>query len=332
MVQGGKMKALITGGAGFLGQRLAKKLLATGTLKNASGQDEKIERLVLLDVVPAPVSDDPRVDILTGDVLDAELLKRAIDSATGCIFHLAAVVSSQAEADFDLGMRVNLDAARLLFETCRGLGHCPRVVFTSSVAVYGGDLPEVVQDDTALNPKSSYGIQKAIGELLLSDYSRRGFIDGRCLRLPTISVRPGKPNKAASSFASGIIREPLNNEETVCPVTAGTRLWLLSPRQVVDSLIFGHDLGAEAFALSRVLNLPGVSVTVGEMVETLGRISGQAAVGKIRWESDPVVQRIVGSWPRSWDMTRAHALGFKGDKDFESIVQAYIADDLNGTS
>ena len=326
------MKVLITGGAGFLGQRLARKLLATGTLKNASGQDEKIERLVLLDVVPAPAIDDPRVDILTGDVLDAELLKRAIDSATASIFHLAAVVSSQAEADFDLGMRVNLDAARLLFETCRRLGHCPRVVFTSSVAVYGGDLPEVVQDDTALNPKSSYGIQKAIGELLLSDYSRRGFIDGRCLRLPTISVRPGKPNKAASSFASGIIREPLNNEETVCPVTADTRLWLLSPRQAVDSLVFGHELGAEAFALNRVLNLPGVSVTVGEMVETLGRISGRAAVGKIRWESDPVVQRIVGSWPRSWDMTRAHALGFKGDKDFESIVQAYIADDLNGTS
>ena len=326
------MKVLITGGAGFLGQRLARKLLATGTLKNASGQDEKIERLVLLDVVPAPAIDDPRVEILTGDVLDAELLKRAIDSATGCIFHLAAVVSSQAEADFDLGMRVNLDAARLLFETCRRLGHCPRVVFTSSVAVYGGDLPEVVQDDTALNPKSSYGIQKAIGELLLSDYSRRGFIDGRCLRLPTISVRPGKPNKAASSFASGIIREPLNNEETVCPVTADTRLWLLSPRQAVDSLVFGHELGAEAFALNRVLNLPGVSVTVGEMAETLGRNSGWAAVAKIRWESDPVVQRIVGSWPRSWDMTRAHALGFKGDKDFDSIVQAYIADDLNGTS
>ena len=324
------MKALITGGAGFLGQRLARKLLATGTLKNASGQDERIERLVLLDVVPAPVIDDPRVDILTGDVLDAEFLKRAIDSATGSIFHLAAVVSSQAEADFDLGMRVNLDAARLLFETCRRLGHCPRVVFTSSVAVYGGDLPEVVQDDTALNPKSSYGSQKAIGELLLSDYSRRGFIDGRCLRLPTISVRPGKPNKAASSFASGIIREPLNNEGTVCPVTADTRLWLLSPRQAVDSLVFGHELGAEAFALNRVLNLPGVSVTVGEMVEVLGRISGQAAVGKIRWEGDPVVQRIVGSWPRSWDMTRAHALGFKGDKDFDSIVQAYIADDLSG--
>jgi len=325
------MKVLITGGAGFLGQRLARKLLATGTLKNASGQDEKIERLVLLDVVPAPAIDDPRVDILTGDVLDAVLLKRAIDSATASIFHLAAVVSSQAEADFDLGMRVNLDAARLLFETCRRLGHCPRVVFTSSVAVYGGDLPEVVQDDTALNPKSSYGIQKAIGELLLSDYSRRGFIDGRCLRLPTISVRPGKPNKAASSFASGIIREPLNNEETVCPVTADTRLWLLSPRQAVDSLVFGHELGAEAFALNRVLNLPGVSVTVGEMAETLGRNSGWAAVAKIRWESDPVVQRIVGSWPRSWDMTRAHALGFKGDKDFDSIVQAYIADDLNGT-
>ncbi|MBL8414846.1 MAG: SDR family oxidoreductase [Propionivibrio sp.] len=325
------MKVLITGGAGFLGRRLAKKLLRLGKLRNATGVEENIVSLVLLDIVPVEGFSDPRVTVASGDLADQQVLNRVVDAETASIFHLAAVVSSQAEADFDLGMRVNLDAARLLFETCRHLGHCPRVVFTSSVAVYGGDLPEVVQDDTALNPKSSYGIQKAIGELLLSDYSRRGFIDGRCLRLPTISVRPGKPNKAASSFASGIIREPLNNEETVCPVTADTRLWLLSPRQAIDSLIFGHELGAEAFALNRVLNLPGVSVTVGEMIETLGRISGQAAVGKIRWESDPIVQRIIGSWPRRWDMTRAHALGFKGDRDFASIVQAYIADDLNGT-
>ncbi|MBL0166869.1 MAG: SDR family oxidoreductase [Propionivibrio sp.] len=324
------MKVLITGAAGFLGRRLANKLLRLGKLRNAAGVEEIMARLVLLDIVPVEGFSDPRVSVVSGDLADPQVLNRVVDAETASIFHLAAVVSSQAEADFDLGMRVNLDAARLLFETCRRLGHCPRVVFTSSVAVYGGDLPEVVQDDTALNPKSSYGIQKAIGELLLSDYSRRGFIDGRCLRLPTISVRPGKPNKAASSFASGIIREPLNNEETVCPVTADTRLWLLSPRQAVDSLVFGHELVAEAFALNRVLNLPGVSVTVGEMVETLGRISGQAAVSKIRWESDPVVQRIIGSWPGSWDMTRALALGFKGDRDFDSIVQAYIADDLNG--
>jgi nucleoside-diphosphate-sugar epimerase len=325
------MKVLITGGAGFLGRRLAKKLLQKGTLKNAEGREESIDRLVLFDVVPAEGFSDPRVSVVTGDITDPEALNRVVDAKTASIFHLAAVVSSQAEADFDLGMRINLDALRLLFETCRRVGHFPKVVFTSSVAVFGGNLPEVVQDDTALNPKSSYGIQKAIGELLLSDYSRRGFIDGRGVRLPTISVRPGKPNKAASSFASGIIREPLNKEETVCPVTADTRLWLLSPRQAIDCLIFAHDLGAEAFAQSHVLNLPGVSVTVGEMVETLGRVAGQGAVSRIRWESDAVVQRIVGSWPGRWDMTRARALGFKGDQDFESIVRAFIADDLGGS-
>ena len=322
------MKVLITGGAGFLGQRLARKLLAAGTLKNASGQDEKIDRLVLLDVVPAPVIDDPRVDILTGDLLDLQVLSRAIDAETGAIFHLAAVVSSQAEADFDLGMRVNLEAFLRLLETCRQLGHCPKLVFTSSVAVFGGDLPDVVQDDTALNPQSSYGAQKAIGEILLSDYSRKGYIDGRCLRLPTISVRPGKPNKAASSFASSIIREPLNGEAAICPVTADTRLWLLSPRKVIECLISGHDLDANILGNKRIVNLPGVSVSVGEMIDALGRVAGPDAVEKISWQADAVVQRIVGGWPKCWDSHRAQTMGFTGDTDFESIVRAYIADDL----
>jgi len=322
------MKILITGGAGFLGKRLAKKLLQRGTLKNAKGVEETIDRLVLFDVVPADGFTDPRVSVMTGDVSDPVVLNRVVDAETASIFHLAAVVSSQAEADFDLGMRINIDALRLLLETCRRLGHCPKVLFTSSVAVYGGTLPEVVQDDTALNPKSSYGIQKAMGELLLTDFSRKGFIDGRGLRLPTISVRPGKPNQAASSFASGIIREPLNKEAAVCPVTPDTRLWLLSPRQAIENLIWAHDLGAEAFAQTRVLNLPGVSVSVGEMVEALGKVAGQETVDRIRWEADTVVQRIVGSWPGRWDMKRAQALGFKGDLDFESIVRAYIADDL----
>jgi len=322
------MKILITGGAGFLGKRLAKKLLQRGTLKNAKGVEETIDRLVLFDVVPADDFTDPRVTVMTGDVSDPAVLNRVVDAETASIFHLAAVVSSQAEADFDLGMRINIDALRLLLETCRRLGHCPKVLFTSSVAVYGGTLPEVVLDDTALNPKSSYGIQKAMGELLLTDFSRKGFIDGRGLRLPTISVRPGKPNQAASSFASGIIREPLNKEAAVCPVTPDTRLWLLSPRQAIENLIWAHDLGAEAFAQTRVLNLPGVSVSVGEMVEALGKVAGQETVDRIRWESDAVVQRIVGSWPGRWDMKRAQALGFKGDLDFESIVRAYIADDL----
>jgi nucleoside-diphosphate-sugar epimerase len=322
------MKVLITGGAGFLGQRLAKKLLAAGTLKNASGQDEKIDRLVLLDVVRAPAIDDPRVDTLTGDLLDPELLNRAVDAETGSIFHLAAVVSSQAEADFELGMRVNLEAFQQLLERCRQLGHCPKLVFTSSVAVFGGDLPDVVQDETALNPQSSYGAQKAIGEILLSDYSRKGYIDGRCLRLPTISVRPGKPNKAASSFASSIIREPLNGEAAICPVTADTRLWLLSPRKVIESLIAGHDFDAQLLGNKRIVNLPGVSVSVGEMIEALGRVAGPNTVEKISWQADATVQRIVSSWPKCWDSHRAQSMGFSGDADFESIVRAYIADDL----
>ena len=322
------MKVLITGGAGFLGQRLAKKLLATGSLKNASGQDEKIDRLILLDVVTAPANKDPRVHTLTGDVLDPELLKRAIDTETTAIFHLAAVVSSQAEADFDLGMRVNLEAFLLLLGSCRRLGHCPKLVFTSSVAVFGGDLPDVVQDDTALNPQSSYGAQKAMGEILLSDFSRKGYVDGRCLRLPTISVRPGKPNKAASSFASSIIREPLNGEAAICPVTADTRLWLLSPRKVIECLIAAHDLDTASLGNKRIINLPGVSVSVGEMVEILGRIAGPAAAAKISWQADAVVQRIVGSWPKRWDSHRAQGMGFVGDSDFESIVRAYIDDDL----
>jgi nucleoside-diphosphate-sugar epimerase len=324
------MKVLITGGAGFLGQRLAKKLLQRGALKNARGVDEKITELVLLDVVAANGLNDPRVTVLTGDIADPEELERVIEADTASIFHLAAVVSSQAEADFDLGMRINVDGFRCLLETCRRRGHAPKVLFASSVAVYGGNLPAEVQDDTVLNPKSSYGIQKAIGELLLTDFSRKGFIDGRGLRLPTISVRPGKPNKAASSFASGIIREPLHNEDTVCPVTPDTRLWLLSPRQAVENFIWAHDLGSDAFAEKRMLNLPGVNVSVQEMIDALAVVAGQQALAKIRWEADASIQRIVGSWPACWNMERALALGFKGDANFESMVRAFVADDMAG--
>jgi NAD(P)-dependent dehydrogenase (short-subunit alcohol dehydrogenase family) len=224
------VKVLITGGAGFLGRRLAGKLLERGTLKGTDGRDHAIDEIVLLDIAPAEGFSDARVRTIVGDISDAALLRRAVDRDTASVFHLAAIVSGQAEADFDLGMRINVDASRSLLEACRACGHTPRVVFTSSVAVYGGDLPATVPDSTALNPQSSYGMQKAIGELLVNDYSRKGFIDGRVMRLPTISVRPGKPNKAASSFASGIIREPLNRwrgvdvpvarDARVAPVTA----------------------------------------------------------------------------------------------------------------
>jgi len=312
------MTILITGGAGFLGQRLARRLLERGGA----------EEIVLVDQVPAPDFGDGRVRAVVADIADPLALKTLVTPDVALVFHLAAVVSGAAEADFDLGMRINLDASRLLLELCRRAGHRPRVVFTSSVAVYGGALPPVVTDDTPLNPRSSYGTQKAIGELLLADHTRKGFVDGRILRLPTISVRPGAPNKAASSFASGLIREPLNGLPTTCPVGLDLRLWLLSPRRAVDSLIAGAELPPEAFGERRALNLPGLSVSVGEMLAALERAGGKAAVDLVRHERDPAVEAIVGGWPAAWDNRRAEALGLKPDADFDAIVRAYVEDDL----
>jgi nucleoside-diphosphate-sugar epimerase len=319
------MKVVITGGAGFLGQRLARELLERGRLAGAHG-DEAIDQLVLVDLVAATGFDDPRVEVVTGDIADPALLARVVDAETSSVFHLAAVVSGQAERDFDLGMRVNLDAARALLEACRALGTRPRVLFTSSVAVYGGALPDVVLDTTALAPQSSYGAQKAIGELLLADYNRKGFVDGRIARLPTISVRPGRPNQAASSFASGIVREPLNGEHANCPVPRETRLWLLSPRRATDHLIAFHDVPDAALGTHRVVNLPGISVSAGEMVEALEAVAGADVAARVSWERDPTIERIVGGWPARWDTSRAEALGLAGDEDFASIIRAYLAD------
>jgi nucleoside-diphosphate-sugar epimerase len=317
------MKILITGGAGFLGQRLARRLLDRGELNG-----QPITEMVLLDVVAGNDFGDKRVRVETGDIADRSVLERAIDTKTEAIFHLAAIVSGQAEADFELGMRINLDASRLLLEVCRARGHAPRVLFTSSVAVYGGTLPDVVQDDTALNPQSSYGTQKAIAELLLSDYSRRGFVDGRVLRLPTISVRPGKPNAAASSFASGIIREPLNGERAVCPVDGKTRLWLLSPKSAIEVLIAGLEIDRTALGIRPVVNMPGLSVSVDEMVAALREVAGEEAVARIDWQPEERVEKIVGSWPGAWDTARATQLGLQGDKNFADVIRAYIADEL----
>ncbi|AXE95965.1 D-erythronate dehydrogenase [Paraburkholderia sp. 22099] len=321
------MKVLITGGAGFLGQRLARELLARGSLKGADGKPQAITELVLLDVVRASDFGDSRVRAEVGDIAERSVLERVIDERTSAIFHLAAIVSGQAEADFDLGMRINLDASRLLLEVCRQRGHQPRVLFTSSVAVYGGELPDMVRDDTALKPQSSYGAQKAIAELLLNDYARRGFVDGRVVRLPTISVRPGKPNAAASSFASGIIREPLNGEAAVCPVAGATRLWLLSPRKAIESLIAGLELDAALLGNQRVLNLPGISVSVDEMVAALREVAGEEAVKRIVWERDARVEKIVGSWPGRWDTSRAESLGLTGERSFADVIRSYIADE-----
>jgi nucleoside-diphosphate-sugar epimerase len=322
------MNVLITGGAGFLGQKLARALLARGTLSGADGKQQQIDKLVLADVVPANDFGDACVQVVTGDITDAQLMRSLVDADTASVFHLAAIVSGQAEADFDLGMKINLDTSRLLLETCRAVGHKPRVVFTSSVAVYGGQLPDMVRDDTALNPQSSYGTQKAIGELLLNDFSRKGFVDGRVLRLPTISVRPGKPNKAASSFASGIIREPLNGEEAICPVSPALRLWLLSPRRAIAALIAGHELSGAALGNSRTINLPGLSVSVADMVAALEKVGGPEAVARIRFVPDQAVERIVQSWPGAWDDSRARALGLEGDTDFESVIRAHVEDEL----
>jgi len=322
------MKVLITGGAGFLGQKLAKQLLARGSLKDSDGVDQKIDKLLLVDVVEANDFGDQRVKVIAGDISNPELMQQLITTEVQSIFHLAAIVSGQAEADFELGMRINLDAARLLLEACRSAGHKPKIVFTSSVAVYGGTLPEMVLDTTALNPQSSYGAQKAICELLLNDYTRKGFVDGRVLRLPTISVRPGAPNKAASSFASGIIREPLNGKPSICPVSPDLRIWLLSPRYAIESLIAGHDLHSSVLGLNKSINLPGVSVTVGQMIESLRKISGDQVAARISVEPDSKVEAIVRSWPGAWDASRAKSLGLKADPNFESIIKAYIEDDL----
>jgi len=323
------MKVLITGGAGFLGQRLARRLLETGTLAaGAGGAVQPIDELRLIDRI-APDPFDARVTAIGGDIGDATLMRDAV-ADVDVIFHLAAIVSGQAEEDFDLGMRVNLDALRLLLDLARETGRCPRFVQTSSVAVYGGKLPDIVDDDTPLRPSSSYGMQKAVGELWVGDYSRRNYVDGRILRLPTISVRPGKPNRAASSFASGLVREPLSGVDTVCPVGLDTKLWLLSPRGAIEAIVKGAELPTGALGDRRAVNLPGVSVDVRMMIAALEDVGGTQATRHIHYAHDPAIEAIVGSWPAAWDATRALALGFRGDKDFVSIVRAHVEDELGG--
>jgi nucleoside-diphosphate-sugar epimerase len=319
------MNVLITGGAGFLGHRLALALLSRGRLTGSDGRERGIVRI--LDVVPSPLT-DPRVQSVVGDVADRATLESVIDRDTHSVFHLAAVVSGQAEADFELGMRINLDGTRALLDVCRAIGHRPRVVFSSSVAVYGGELPEPVQESTRLTPQSSYGTEKAIGELLVNDYSRRGFIDGRALRLPTISVRPGRPNAALSSFASGIIREPLNGETAVCPVSPDSVMWLLSPKTMIEAFLVAHELSADRLAATRSIIVPGLAVQVGEMVAALTRVAGAEVASRVRWEPDARVQQVANTWPGRLDASRALALGFPVDTSFDDIIRQYIEHDL----
>lgn len=320
------MHIAITGAAGFLGSKLAGKLLDDGKLVGRNGQPEPISRITMVDIT-APIGlADPRISAVVGDISDIRTVQAAITADTDSVFHLAAIVSGQAEADFDLGMKINFDATRALLQHIRALGSRPRLVFTSSVAVFGGDLPASVPDTMGPVPQSSYGTQKAMCELLISDYSRRGFVDGRVLRLPTISVRPGAPNKAASSFASGIVREPLNGQQAVCPVHANTRMWLMSPQMAVQNLIHGHNLDTASLALSRVVSLPGLSVTVGDMVAALERVAGSEVAARVDWLEDETIKRIVNSWPGEFEASRAKALGFAADADFDSIIRAHLHD------
>ena len=308
------MRIVITGGAGFLGRKLASALLAR----------RDVTRLTLVDIAPGADTGDARVRSLAGDLADPALLDAAFDGGVDGVYHLAAVVSGEAEANFDLGWRVNVDATRTLLERCRGLGTRPRFLFASSCAVFGGPLPPKLPDDQALMPQSSYGAQKAVGEMLVHDYARKGFIDGRSLRLPTVTVRPGKPNKAASSFASGIIREPLAGVEATCPVDRATRMWLISPRAMVANFLVGYDAPASALPAWHSVNVPGISVTVGEMVDDLRRVAGDAVADRVVFRHDETIDRIVRTWPRDFDASAGRALGMRADPDFASIVRQYI--------
>jgi len=317
------MRVVITGASGFLGNRLARRLLERGELADASGTRREIGQIVLADVVPSTLS-HPRTSIVTGDLADPALVERVLTPDTDSVFHLAAVVSGQAEAEFDVGMRVNLDTTRGLLERCRKLARPPKFVFASSLAVFGGALPDPVSDNAVITPQSSYGTQKAICELLVTDLSRKGYVDGRSLRLPTITVRPGKPNKAASSFASGIIREPLAGMDAVCPVAPITAMWVQSPTAVIDNFLIGHDVPAFRFAASRSVNVPGLRVSVKDMVESLRRVAGDTVAARVHWNLDPVIDRIVSTWPSNFEPVLGPALGMKADSDFDSIVRAYM--------
>lgn len=326
------MKVVITGGAGFIGLRLARRLLELGHLIDSSGEERAITKLVLNDIAEpsVPLPEDTRLSFLPGDFGEPALLDQLITPDTGVVFHLAAVVSGGAEEDFDLGMRVNLHNTQCLLESLRALETCPRVVFASSVAAYGGDLPEVIQDDTPLTPQTSYGGQKAITEFLINDYTRRGFLDGRALRLPTIVVRPGKPNKAASSFASAVVREPLQGTPYACPVAPETGVWVLSPKQVVESFLHAERLPAETWGFHRALALPGLTTTVQDMVDAMRSVGGEKVVDRLSWEPDPVIERIVRTWPVRFAPKRALDMGFEADAGISQMIDDFVREELQG--
>jgi len=319
------MRILITGGGGMIGQRVARALLERGGIRAAPQDPPQLSELILFDqAFPTARIEDARVQYVAGDMLDRERLARIGEPGIDAVFHFASVVSAGAEADFDLGMRVNVDGMRNLLELCRTQTVPPRLVFTSSVAAFGGEVPGIVLDTTAPTPQSSYGTQKVIGELLVSDYTRKGFIDGRSLRLPTIVIRPGKPNRAASGFMSSILREPLNGESAVCPVPAETEMWIASPARAVDMLIHAMELPADAWGWNRTLNAPGITVSVAEALAALERAAGREAVRLVRSEPDAAIAKLVLSWPVRFATERADTLGFTCDADIEAIVREHL--------
>ncbi|MDP2034092.1 MAG: NAD-dependent epimerase/dehydratase family protein [Polaromonas sp.] len=328
------MNIVITGGAGFLGVRLARELLKKQTLALAGGMPQAISRLTLVDraAPPADLVADSRVRVMEGD-LNALLeagTPAVVAEGTDLVFHLAAAVSGECEADFDLGMRSNLDATRALLQACRGLQAKPTLVFASSLAVFGNSpeqpLPEVVEDTTLPTPQNSYGIQKFIGEQLVADYARKGFIRGRNVRLMTVSVRPGKPNGAASSFLSGMIREPLAGVRAVCPVAPETPVALSSPGHTIDGLIRAAEASDSDWGARTAINLPALKTTAGEMAAALARVAGKDVAALIDWQPDPVIARIVTSWPAQIHAARAERLGLLPEKNFDDIIRAYLSE------
>jgi nucleoside-diphosphate-sugar epimerase len=325
------MNIVLTGGAGFIGKKLAAAIVERDGLM-IDGEHRRLQRLKIVDIAPPTgLPDDPRLEVVTAELDAPGVLERLIDERTDVVVHLAAVVSAGAEADFELGMRVNLDGARAVLDACRRLPEPPRVLFASSVAVYGGPAVQgVITDTTHLVPQTSYGAQKAMGEFLVADYHRKGFVDGRSLRLPTIVVRPGRPNKAASTWASSIIREPLAGEEAICPVTMETEMYVLSPRRVVEAILDMLDLPSDLLGVERTVMLPGLTVGVAEMLRTLEEVAGPAVRARVRFEPDADIQRIVAGWARRFDAERGRRLGFRADASFREIVEAHIEDELGG--
>jgi len=325
------MRVLIIGAAGMVGRKLVERLARERT---ALGDD--IDRLTLVDVIaaPVPVPLGDTTEAVALDLSQAGAAERLIASRPDIIIHLAAVVSGEAENDFEKGYRVNLDATRALFEAIRREGRTepyrPRVLFASSIAVFGAPFPDKIGDEFFSTPLTSYGTQKAITELLLSDYTRRGFFDGLGIRLPTICIRPGKPNKAASGFFSNILREPLAGEEAVLPVGEDVRHWFASPRSAVGFFVHAAKLDLEKVGPRRNLTMPGLSATVGEEIAALGRIAGEKAIRLIRREPDAAIARIVAGWATDFDAARATTLGFSAETSFDQIIRAHVEDELGG--